>query len=302
MDSGARLLESACGFCVGYGQSPQSGAVSVQTGNRNFKGRSGTKDAKVYLVSPEVAVATALTGVLTDPRDLGVAYPDIAIPDKFDINDDMVIKPASNNRNVFRGPNIGETPRNLPLPNQLGVGVATKVGDKITTDHIIPAGFVGKYRSNIAKSSEFVFRDVDSQFVQRCRDNAGKGIGTAIIAGYSYGQGSSREHAALCPMYLGVRLVIAKTIERIHMTNLVNFGIAPLIFNDERDYDKLEVEDELRIVDIGQMRKQSIIHVKNVTRDYEFAVAHELTPRQVEIVLCGRLINYGDEGKRTVNS
>jgi aconitate hydratase len=289
IDSGARILETACGFCVGYGQSPQTGAVSVRTNNRNYKGRSGTKDANVYLVSPEVAVATALAGKLSDPRDLGMTYPVIDPPDMFYMNnDDMVIKPCSQDMEdikVFRGPNIGDPVAKPPMPEDLRVRVAIKVGDKITTDHILPSGPVGHYRSNVPKSSEFLFRDVDPQFIQRCRDNSAQGAASAIIAGVSYGQGSSREHAALCPMYLGVRIVIAKSIERIHMANLVNFGILPLVFVNENDYNQLENGDELLIAGTGRALKQAVIHVTNVTHNYEFAVTHSLTPRQIENLL-----------------
>lgn len=295
IDSGARILESSCGFCAGYGQSPPSGTASVRTNNRNFQGRSGTKDAKVYLVSPEVAVATALSGKLADPRDLLIDHPKIALPHKFYINDSMVVRPPAGEVEVFRGPNIGEPPRNTPLPSDLKAGVTIKVGDKITTDHIIPTGSVSKYRSNIPKSSDFIFRDVDPEFVVRCKDNQNKGIGSIIVAGVSYGQGSSREHAALCPMYLGIRAVIAKSIERIHMANLVNFGIAPLTFTDEADYPRIEVGDELVIIDTADVLRKGIVKVHNLTKDYVFNVTHTLTSRQVDIVLSGGLLNYTKE-------
>jgi aconitate hydratase len=292
IDSGARILESSCGFCAGYGQSPQSGGVSVRTNNRNFQGRCGTQDAKVYLVSPEVAVATALTGKLTDPRDLHMAYPDIPLPAKFHIDDSMVIRPGRRDVEVFRGPNIGQPPHLTPLPKELRAGVAIKVGDKITTDHIIPTGPVSRYRSNIPKSSDFIFVNVDPLFVRRCKDNKKKETGSVIVAGLSYGQGSSREHAALCPAYLGVRAVIAKSIERIHMANLVNFGILPLTFNDQQDYEKIQVGDELFIADIERALNQSAIIVKNITRGGEFGVSFRLTPRQIAIIRIGGLLNY----------
>ncbi len=291
IDSGARILESSCGFCAGYGQSPPSGAVSIRTNNRNFEGRSGTKDAKVYLVSPQVAVATALNGKLTDPRDLSTEVPKTLFPKQFHIDDGMVIQPATGNVEIFRGPNIGEPPKNTPMPDILQAGVVIKVGDKITTDHIIPTGPVSKFRSNIPKSSKFIFRDVDPCFVQRCEENKSLETDSIIVAGLSYGQGSSREHAALCPMHLGVRAVIAKSIERIHMANLVNFGIIPLTFQDEADYERLRVEDKLLIVDTGQALQRQVIQVKNITQDYEFDVSHTLTPRQIKIVLCGGLLN-----------
>ena len=291
IDSGARILESSCGFCAGYGQSPQSGGVSIRTNNRNFEGRSGTLDAKVYLASPEVAAATALRGEITDPRDLDMEYPDIPPPERFPVHDGLVIRTADRGREVFRGPNIGEPPRNTPMPENLRVGIAIKAGDKITTDHIIPAGPVSRYRSNIPKSSDFLFVNVDPLFVQRCKDNAKRGMGSVIVAGLSYGQGSSREHATLCPAYLGVRAVIARSIERIHMANLVNFGILPLIFDDERDLEKVRVDDELLIADTGQTLNLPVIGIRNLTQDYEFAVSHRLTKRQLGIIRSGGLLN-----------
>jgi len=285
IDAGARILETACGFCVGFGQSPRSGAVSVRTNNRNFEGRSGTRDAKVYLVSPETAAASALTGRLTDPRDLGMAYPEIGVPQRFYVNDDLLIQPGADTGPVFRGPNIGEPVKKTPLAGTLRVKVAAKVGDKITTDHILPSGPVGKYRSNVAKSSEYLFRDVDPRFLGRCRDHRTEGVGSAIVAGLSYGQGSSREHAALCPMYVGVRLVVAKSIERIHMANLANFGVLPLIFEDEGDYARLENGDELVLTDTGCLLDSPVIRIRNVTRNYEFAASHRLTKRQIESIL-----------------
>jgi aconitate hydratase len=285
IDAGARILETACGFCVGFGQSPRSGAVSVRTNNRNFEGRSGTKNAKVYLTSPETAAASALTGRLTDPRDLGVACPEIAVPQRFYVNDDLIIMPGDSAEPIFRGPNIGEPVKKPPLPGTLRVRVAAKVGDKITTDHILPSGPVGKYRSNVAKSSEYLFRDVDPRFLGRCRDHRAEGIGSAIVAGLSYGQGSSREHAALCPMYVGVRLVVAKGIERIHMANLANFGVLPLMFEDGKDYDRLENSDELLVADTKGLLQSPVVRIRNVTRNYEFAASHRLTKRQIENIL-----------------
>ena len=283
IDAGARLLESGCGFCAGYGQSPQSGGNSIRTNNRNFEGRSGTKDAKVYLVSPETAAATALTGRLTDPRDLSIVYPDIPLPARFYINDALLVRPTYGGV-VFRGPNISEPPRTAPLPLDLRAGVAIKVGDQITTDHIIATGSVSRYRSNIPKSSEFLFQRVDPLFVQRCKENGARETASVIVAGVSYGQGSSREHAALCPAYLGVRAVIAKSIERIHAANLVNFGILPLTFTDQRDYEDIEVGDELLIADTRSLLNQTVITVKNRTRGPEFTVSHSLTPRQIAII------------------
>jgi aconitate hydratase len=291
VDSGARILESACGFCVGYGQSPHSGAVSVRTNNRNFEGRSGTKDAKVYLLSPEAAVAAALTGVITDPRDMGCALPVIEQPKQFFIDDSMLIQPSYSG-DVFRGPNIGNPPSNTPMPADLRAVVTIKLGDQISTDHIIPAGSVSRYRSNIPKSSDFIFKNVDPNFAGACHDVKQRGLSSVIVAGLSYGQGSSREHAAVCPMYLGVRAVIAKSIERIHMANLINFGIMPLTFKKAEDYAKIQHGDELEIADTsGHFRKHEFV-VRNKTRQSEFPVIHDLTPRQIDIVLHGGLLNY----------
>ncbi len=285
IDAGARILETACGFCVGFGQSPRTGAVSVRTNNRNFEGRSGTRDAQVYLASPETAAASALTGRLTDPRDLGMECPQIAVPQKFYVNDDLIVTPPDNAGPVFRGPNIGEPVKRTPLPEVLRVKIAARVGDKVTTDHILPSGPVGKYRSNVAKSSEYLFRDVDPQFLRRCRDHRAEGLASAIVAGLSYGQGSSREHAALCPMYVGVRLVIAKSIERIHMANLANFGILPLMFEDEKDYDRLENGDELLLAGTARLLESPVVRIGNVTRGFEFDASHRLTRRQIENML-----------------
>ena len=291
LDAGVRILEPTCGFCVGYGQSPQSGGTSVRTSNRNFEGRSGTKYAQVYLVSPETAVATALSGCLTDPRDLRMKYPEFSTPEKYFFPEGLVVPPQDGSIDVFRGPNIGTPPQNTPLPEDLLAAVAIKLGDKITTDHIIPAGPVSRYRSNIPRSSDFIFSGVDPQFPQRCKGYQKKGQGSVIVAGLSYGQGSSREHAALCPAYLGVRAVIARSIERIHMANLINFGILPLVFNDAADYDKIQPGDELSLAGISAALKRGMIRVKNLTRDCEFDVSFSLTPRQIEIIRQGGLLN-----------
>jgi aconitate hydratase len=291
VDSGARVLETACGFCVGYGQSPHSGAVSVRTNNRNFEGRSGTKDAKVYLVSPEAAVAAAITGKLTDPRDMGMEYPVIPQPEKFDIDDSMFVPPTYAGE-IFRGPNIGKPPSNTAMPAKLAAAVTIKLGDQITTDHIIPAGSVSRYRSNVQKSSDFIFKNIDPNFARTCLDLKQQGTASVIVAGLSYGQGSSREHAAVCPMYLGVRAVIAKSIERIHMANLINFGIMPLIFAKPEDYEGVQSGDQLEIADVGGELRKGRLVVKNQTQKTEFAVHHSLTPRQIDIVLHGGLLNY----------
>jgi aconitate hydratase len=238
-----------------------------------------------------VAVATALTGKLTDPRELHMEYPSIPIPEKFHIDDSMVIQPAGERVEVFRGPNISDPPHLTPMPEDLRAGVAIKVGDKITTDHIIPAGPVSRHRSNIPKSSDYIFYKVDPHFAERCRDYEKKGLASIIVAGLSYGQGSSREHAALCPAYLGVRAVIAKSIERIHMANLVNFGILPLMFKNAQDYDRIQLGDELFIGGTHEALNQSVVRVKNLSRDFDFDVSHVLTPRQIKIIQCGGLLN-----------
>jgi aconitate hydratase len=291
VDAGARILEPACGFCVGNGQSPHSGAVSVRTNNRNFEGRCGTKDAKVYLVSPESAVAAALTGKITDPRDLGMDYPSRQQPEQF-FSDSSMFVPPTHTGDVFRGPNMGAPPCNSAMPQCLNAVVTIKLGDQVTTDHIIPAGSVGRYRSNIQKSSEFVFKNIAPDFATSCETVKASGRSSIIVAGASYGQGSSREHAAICPMYLGVRAVIAKSIERIHMANLINFGIMPLIFKNAEDYEHIQPGDELKITEThDQLRKPEMV-VVNTTGQKTFAVRHSLTPRQVEIVLSGGLLNY----------
>lgn len=291
--AGARILETTCGFCVGCGQAPRSQGVSLRTNNRNFEGRSGTKDAQVYLVSPEAAVAAALTGKVTDPRDLGLEYPQIILPERYCIDDSLILEPSSNpETKVYRGPNIGEPPKNTAMPENLKAKVAIKVGDKITTDHITPAGPFLKYRSNVPKYANYAFYQIDPEFAAACRTNKEQGFASIIVAGLSYGQGSSREHAALCPMYLGVRVLLAKSVERIHGANLVNFGILQLTFADETDYDRLANGDELAIEHVSKAIEQGTVMVLNVTQGYEFAAKCDLTPRQREIVLSGGLLNY----------
>ena len=294
--AGARIMESSCGFCIGCGQAPQTDAVSVRTNNRNFHGRSGTKSAGIYLVSPETAVACALTGVIADPRELGDEnYPQLDTPERFTIDDSLVLSPSAEPDavEIFRGPNIGDPPKNDPLPEDIVGPVAILVGDKITTDHIMPAGSRLKYRSNIEKYSSFVFEPVDDTFASRAIENRDAGKHNIIVAGLSYGQGSSREHAALCPMFLGVKAVIAKSLERIHSANLVNFGILPLRFTNEADYDKLEVGNELGIPDVRKklMSNEPLV-VINRTQTYEFPVEHNLSERQRKIILAGGTLNF----------
>lgn len=291
--AGARILETACGFCVGCGQAPQSNGVSIRTNNRNFEGRSGTKDGQVYLVSPETAAATALAGVISDPRDSGLEYPHITLPEFYEVDDSLILEPSGRQTlQIYRGPNIGEPPKNTPMPKQLNGKVAIKVGDKITTDHIMPAGPYLKYRSNVPKYSNYVFYHMDPEFAAKCEENKAMGKVSIIVAGLSYGQGSSREHAALCPMYLGVRVLLAKSVERIHSANLVNFGILQLVFADETDYDRIESGDELTIDNVHEALLQETVFVRNVTKNYTFKTKCSLTPRQREIVVCGGLLNY----------
>ena len=295
ISAGARIAESACGFCIGNSMSPKTGAVSLRTSNRNFFGRSGTESAQVYLVSPETAAAAVITGKITDPRELeksGIKYPDAKAPEKFYLDDSMFIMPPENGKvEVCRGPNIGEPPSSSPLPESIKGEATIKVGDKITTDHIIPAGSRMKYRSNIPKYSEFVFEIVDKDFAKRAAKIRDKGLHNIIIAGTSYGQGSSREHAAICPMYLGVKAVIAKSIERIHKANLVNFGILPLVFADEKDYDSIGQGDNLEMQGARKAIKEGKnLVVGNITKGNSFGVNCNLSEREREIMLSGGVL------------
>ena len=298
ISSGARIMESACGFCIGNSQSPQSAAVSLRTSNRNFLGRSGSMDANVYLVSPETAAAAVITGCFTDPRDLKMRYPKVVMPKKFSVDDSMIIWPDKKKRvlEVFRGPNIGILPRGPELSDTIHGPVTIKVGDKITTDHIIPAGARMKYRSNIPKYSEFVFENVDATFARRAMSIRQDGKQNFIVAGFSYGQGSSREHAALCPMYLGVRAVIAKSFERIHTANLINFGILPLTFCVESDYDRIDQEDYLEISEIKRIiAENGKFLMRNKTKGTAFYVLCELSERQKQIILAGGALNINNK-------
>ncbi|MFH0844167.1 MAG: aconitate hydratase, partial [Pseudomonadota bacterium] len=293
--SGARLHESVCGFCLGAGQSPQSDGISLRTSNRNFLGRSGTKSALVYLVSPETAAASALKGEITDPRDLDMAYPLIDMPETFVSDDSLFIWPSKDPEDIhlYRGPHMGSLPMNTPLPETIAGEVTIKVGDKVTTDHIVPSGSRMKYRSNIAKYAEFLFEVLDPSFHDRALRIRDEGRHNIIIGGYSYGQGSSREHAALCPMYLGVKAVIAKSIERIHRSNLINFGIVPFIFANEADYDWILQGDELAIHDIRRvLEKNGMVTVMNTTRNENFTVSIELSDREKEIIFAGGSLRY----------
>ena len=295
--SGARLMENACGFCIGNSQSPQSGGVSLRTSNRNFLGRSGTMDANIYLVSPETAAAAVITGKFTDPRDLKIRYPKVAMPKKFSIDDSMIIRPDRKKKDVevIRGPNIGILPRSPELADTIHGLVTIKVGDKITTDHIIPAGARMKYRSNIPKYSEFVFENVDPTFAKRAMSIRQDGKQNIIVAGHSYGQGSSREHAALCPMYLGVRAVIAKSFERIHAANLINFGILPLTFSAESDYDYISQEDILEMTEVKKtIAGDGKFLMRNKTKGTAFYVTCALSERQKQIILAGGALNMSN--------
>ncbi len=275
--AGARILESACGPCIGMGQSPPSGGVSIRTFNRNFEGRSGTADAGVYLTSVETAVATALTGELTDPRELG-EYPEVNLPEKFTVDDSLILKPTGGE--VVRGPNIKPLPMNKPLPDRVEGEVLLKVEDNVTTDHIMPAGAkILPLRSNIPAISEHVFEQLDPSFASRAKEKEGG----FIVAGENYGQGSSREHAALAPMYLGVKAVLAKSFARIHESNLINFGILPLKLED--GYDIIRQGDTLTVESKGDSFNVS-------AGGKPLKVSHTLTPRQLEIVKAGGLLNY----------
>lgn len=295
VSAGVRILESSCGFCIGNGQAPQTEAVSIRTNNRNFEGRSGTRSAQVYLASPETATACALTGRVTDPRALDFPYPQVALPEKFWVEDSMILKPSdkSDDVQIYRGPNIGDPPVNDPLPETIQGVVAIKVGDKITTDHIMPAGSRLKYRSNVPKYAEFVFEGVDADFSKRCLKNKERGIHNMITGGWSYGQGSSREHAALCPMYLGVKTVLAKSLERIHTANLINFGILPLTFERDSDYEEIEQGDEIVLRGIRDALKEGAkLRLINKTRNQEISLCYTLTERQISILLAGGLLNF----------
>lgn len=295
--AGARILESACGPCIGMGQSPNSKGVSLRTFNRNFEGRSGTKDGQIYLVSPEMAAVSALTGYLTDPRTLG-DMPEFKLPEHFKINDNMVVPPADeadmDNVEVLRGPNIKPFPQTSPLDDSIDCQVSLKVGDNITTDHIMPAGAkILPLRSNIPAISQHCFTVCDEDFPRRAK-NMGKSI---IVGGSNYGQGSSREHAALAPLYLGIKAVLVKSFARIHRANLINAGILPLTFVNEADYDKINQGDEIVLADVradveADMSKLTVV---NKTTGVEIPVLCELTGRTKDIILAGGLLDYTRE-------
>ncbi|KMQ50474.1 Aconitate hydratase [Chitinispirillum alkaliphilum] len=296
ISSGARILESACGFCIGNSVAPGTDAVSFRTSNRNFFGRSGTNSAQVYLGSPEAAVAAALSGELCDPSEYfkNEQYPEISMPAQFIIDDSMILPPSKNpdSVEVFRGPNIGEPPSNVSLPGEISGEVTVKVGDKITTDHIMPAGNRLKYRSNIPKYAEFVFEREAPEFSSRALQNKEKGTHNVIVAGDSYGQGSSREHAAICPMYLGVKMVIACSMERIHRANLINFGIVPALFESRENYESLQQGDVLLVSDIRKkIESGEDLELRRESDGAVFKLKVDLTEREKELVLAGGLIN-----------
>jgi aconitate hydratase len=293
--SGVRLLENACGFCIGNHMSPGTDAVSLRTSNRNFEGRSGTQSARVFLVSPETAAAAALAGAFADPRKLP-DLPRVDEPAAFAIEDSLFLFRETAGRGVpgtpvVRGPNIGTVPANGPLPEALDGVAAIKVGDRITTDHIMPAGARLKYRSNVPQYAKYVFEHVDPAFSRNAAANRDAGRHNVIVAGESYGQGSSREHAALCPMFLGVKAVIARSIERIHCANLINFGIVPFVFADPADCDRVAAGDRLAIAGLRQaVAGDGAAEVRNLTQGTAFRVAAALSPRQKRLLLAGGLL------------
>lgn len=293
VSAGARVLECACGPCIGMGQAPNSAGISLRTFNRNFEGRSGTADGQIYLVSPETAAASALTGVFTDPRTLGEEAP-IAMPVSFTVNDNMILPPASPEEakdvEILRGPNIKPFPTTEPLPDVVEAKALLKVGDNITTDHIMPAGAkILPFRSNIPYLSNFCFTVCDKDFPARAKEY-GKGI---IVGGQNYGQGSSREHAALVPLYLGIKAVLAKSFARIHCANLANAGIVPLTFEDAADYDRIDQMDDLALPHLREeLSTLSDVTVENKTKGITFKAHAELTERQRDMVLAGGLLNY----------
>lgn len=295
--AGARILESACGPCIGMGQAPNSKGISLRTFNRNFLGRSGTKDGQIYLVSPELAAASALTGVLTDPRTLG-DMPEIKVPEHFEINDNMVVPPVDeadmDSVEVLRGPNIKPYPETAPLVEDIECQVSLKVGDNITTDHIMPAGAkILPLRSNIPAISQHCFTVCDEDFPRRAK-NMGKSI---IVGGSNYGQGSSREHAALAPLYLGIKAVLVKSFARIHRANLINAGILPLTFVNEEDYEKINQGDEIALANVRAdiQADKTELTVVNKTTGAEIPVLCELTGRTKDIILAGGLLDYTRE-------
>lgn len=297
--AGARIHQAGCNGCIGMGQAPATGRISVRTVPRNFPGRSGTKEDSVYLCSPETAVASALKGIITDPRTLGMEYPKFKEPDKIILNTEMLVKPPENGHEIQleKGPNIASLPEFNPLDDKYELPVLLKVADNISTDEIMPAGAkVLPYRSNVPEISKFVFTQVDDTFYDRAMEQKDKGF--IIVGGENYGQGSSREHAAIAPRFLGLRFVVAKSFARIHWQNLINFGILPLTFKDKSDYDKIGQDDILAFDNLRSIISETKnISVKNVSKDLSFKLVHSLSTRQIQMVLSGSLINVIKEKK-----
>ena len=296
VNAGARIMEPSCGFCIGQGQVPPSGGVSLRTSNRNYKGRSGNKDAQVYLVSPMTATASSLAGEITDPRSLG-ALPcsSPAEPEAYPIEEELLIIPDEKalDTTVVKGPHIKELPYLSPLGKTFLGEVILVVGDNITTDHIIPGGSYLRFRSDISRYAQFTFHQTDSEFPKRALELQKEGKDGIIIAGQGYGQGSSREHAALCPRYLGVKALIAVSIERIHQANLINYGIIPLLFKRKEDYGLIDVGDQLKIERVIEvLREHDDLVIKNMSKKIEIPLTHTLNQREIEILILGGLINH----------
>ncbi|MDU2197407.1 MAG: aconitate hydratase, partial [Peptostreptococcaceae bacterium] len=290
INSGARILENSCGPCIGMGQSPGTNSVSLRTFNRNFYGRSGTLSAQIYLVSPEVAAVSAIEGVLTDPRDYKIEFNNLEI-DKFLIDDSMIIKPSEESDlvKVVRGPNIKPFPINTKLENTMSGKIVLKTEDNITTDHIMPSNAkLLPFRSNIPYLSEFCFNTVDTEFPKRAKENNGG----FIIGGENYGQGSSREHAVLAPLYLGIKGVITKSFARIHKANLINSGIIPMTFINEKDYDEVDLLDELELRNLNENLYNGVLEITNITKCNTFKVKIELSRKEIEIIKAGGKLNY----------
>jgi aconitate hydratase len=295
--AGARLHQAGCNGCIGMGQAPASGRISLRTVPRNFPGRSGTKEDQVYLCSPETAAASALTGVITDPRTLDMAYPQVRLPEERIINQEMLVPPLpveeAREVELVKGPNIASLPELEPLPDEMELPILLKVGDDVSTDEIMPAGArVLPYRSNIPKISEFVYEMVDPTYAERALEFKSVG-GHTIIGGDNYGQGSSREHAALAPRYLGLRLVIAKGFARIHSKNLTNYGILPLVFDDPSAYDLIGTEDVIVLKDLHrQLREGKGLTVRFKKENLTIPTKHNLSPHMVDVLLAGGLTNW----------
>lgn len=302
--AGARLHQTGCNGCIGMGQAPATGRISLRTVPRNFPGRSGTTEDQVYLCSPETAAASALTGVITDPRTLGMEYPQFQGPESVIISMENLVPPADSGESVEleKGPNIKPLPTLDPMPEDLEGRVLIKVGDDISTDEIMPAGArVLPYRSNIPEIAKFVFSPIDEIYYQRAMEH--RSSTSFVVAGDNYGQGSSREHAAIAPRYLGLRAVLARSFARIHRQNLINFGILPLTFVDPNDWEKIAADDVLEIAGLGEsLGIKSRIEVRNVTRDEKYWTEHSMSDRQTEMVLAGGMINVVRSSRNYANT